>query len=337
MRSLQVLLFLTASSQVLCASAHHAATGRYDPALEGLVEGEITDIFWRNPHVRLLLDSTGEDGQEEEWEIEFGSVNTVERLGVTRDLVSVGDRVGVYGRKGRNGLTAMFATSITLPDGQEVVLQVPPRARYGITEGAQLEADNADASLRADIFRVWVPLTYANPLARLGEEGYQLTESGRAIQALWDPEEDPALRCMPPGMPTVMANPYPVSFEDRGDSIIMRLEEWDGERIIYLDGEGEPSQPRMGRSTGRWEGNTLVVQTRDIDWRYVDDVGTPQSEEVVINERFTLSEDGTDLSWVAELIDAVNFTEPVPLEVLWTWLPGREVKPFNCELPRDRQ
>ena len=51
----------------------------------------------------------------------------------------------------------------------------------------------------------------------------------------------------------------------------------------------------MGRSTGRWEGNTLVVQTRDIDWRYVDDVGTPHSKEVVINERCTLSEEGTDL------------------------------------------
>ena len=50
----------------------------------------------------------------------------------------------------------------------------------------------------------------------------------------------------------------------------------------------------------------------------------------------TMTVDGTDLSWVAELIDAVNFTEPVPLEVQWTWLPGREVKPFNCELPADR-
>ena len=64
-----------------------------------------------------------------------------------------------------------------------------------------------------------------------------------------------------------MANPYPVSFEDRGDSIIMPLEEWDGERIVHLDGGGEPLHPRMGRSIGRWEGNTLVVQTWDIDWR----------------------------------------------------------------------
>ena len=337
MQANQVCFLVVASLAALCASAHHAATGRYDPDAEGVIEGEITDIFWRNPHVRLLLGRTGEDGQEEEWEIEFGSVNTVERLGITRDLVAVGDRVGAYGRKGRDGLTAMFASRIILPDGREVVLQAPPRSRYGITDSAQQEADNTDPSVRADIFRVWVPLTYANPLARFGGSGYPLTETGRAGQTQWDPEADPALRCIPPGMPTAMANPYPVAFEDRGGAIAMRLEEWDGERIIYLDGEGEPSQPRMGRSVGRWEGNTLVVETRDIAWRYVDDVGTPQSEGAVINERFTLSEDGTDLVWVAEVTDPVNFTEPVPMEVHWTWLPGQEVKPFNCELPADRQ
>ena len=185
--------------------------------------------------------------------------------------------------------------------------------------------------------RTWVPVTYANPLAQFGGSGYPLTETGRAGQARWDPEQDPALQCIPPGMPTVMANPYPVEFEDRGDTIVMRLEEWDGERIFYLNAEGEPSQPRMGRSVGRWDGNSLVVETREIDWRYVDDVGTPQSEGAVINERFTLSEDGTDLTWTAEVTDPVNFTEPVPMEVHWTWIPGHEVKPFNCELPADSQ
>ena len=37
------------------------------------------------------------------WEVEFGSVNTVERLGVARDSVQVGDRVSVSGSLGRNG------------------------------------------------------------------------------------------------------------------------------------------------------------------------------------------------------------------------------------------
>ena len=313
------------------AGAHHAATGRYAPDTFGEIEGVITDVFWRNPHVRLLIAVQGEDGQEDEWEVEFGSVNTVERLGVSRDSVNVGDRVSVYGRMGRDGLTAMFAGSIVLPDGEEVLLQAGERQRYGLTDEALRDARNTAEELRADIFRVWLPLERPNTGG--GDTVYPLTDAGRAAQAQWDPEQDPALQCIPPGMPTAMDNPYPVEFREEGDTIVMLLEEWDGLRTFFMNGAGEPAQPRMGRSIGRWEGGTLVVQTTDIGWRYVDDLGTPQSEDVVIDERFTLSDDGTELTWEAEITDPANFTEPVAQRIVWTWVPGHEIKPFNCALP----
>ncbi len=313
------------------AAAHHAATGRYAPDSFGTIEGEITDVFWRNPHVRLLISRTGDDGEAEEWEVEFGSVNTVERIGITRDMVPVGERVSVYGRLGRDGLTAMFANSIILPNGEELPLQAGIERRYGLTESAFRDARNTDATERADIFRVWLPQERPNTGA--GNTQYPLTEAGRAALADWDPESDPALRCIPPGLPTAMDNPYPVEFVDRGDVIELRLEEWDGLRTIYMQGEGEPAQPRMGRSEGRWEGSTLVVETTGMTWRYVDDLGTPQSEDAAIEERFTLSDEGVRLDWVARVTDPVNFTEPVVMEGAWTWVPGHEIKPFNCQLP----
>ena len=321
-----IILFIFGS-----AAAHHAATGRYAPDAFGEIEGEITDIFWRNPHVRFLISHTGDDGEEEEWEVEFGAVNTVERIGVSRDMVSVGDRVSVYGRLGRNGLRAMFAGSIVMPNGEELPLQAGVVQRYGLTESALSQARNTDAELRADIFRVWLPLV--RPDTGAGDTVYPLTEAGRAMLAAWDPEDDPALRCMPPGVPTAMDNPYPIEFVDRGDVIELRLEEWDGLRTIYMEGEGDPVQPYMGRSVGRWEGSTLVVETSDMDWRYVDDLGTPQSEDAVIEERFTMSEDGVRLDWEARITDPVNYTEPVVMEGAWTWVPGHEIMPYNCELP----
>ena len=332
MQTVRLGLVAAATSAAVCASAHHAATGRYERDVFGTIDGEISDIFWRNPHVRLVISRTNEDGQDEDWEVEFGSVNTVERLGVSRDVVAEGDRVSVYGRMGRGGLTAMFADSIVLANGEEVVLQADPDRRYGITERARQAAAQADAALRADIFRVWVPVD--RPRTGYGTFEYPLTDAGRAAQAAWNPEDDPALQCIPPGLPTAMDNPYPIQFVDRGDTIALLLEEWDGERTIFMGGEaGVPVQPRMGRSVGRWEGRTLVIETTDIDWRYVDDLGTPQSEDVVIEERFTLSEDGTDLFWNARIVDPVNFTEPVVMEASWTWVPGNEIKPFNCALP----
>ncbi|MEE2983054.1 MAG: DUF6152 family protein [Pseudomonadota bacterium] len=315
----------------LVVSAHHAATGRYEPDLFGVTEGVITDVFWRNPHVRLLIAVEGDDGQVDEWEVDFGSVNTVQRLGVSRDKVTVGERVSVYGRLGRDGLTVMFADSIVLPDGEEVELQGGVRQRYGLTDEALSDARSEAQELRSDIFRVWLPLV--RPRTGYIELSYPLTAAGRAIQAQWDPEQDPALRCIPPGMPTVMDNPYPVEFRDEGDTIVMLLEEWDGVRTIYMNGTGEPAQPRMGRSVGRWEAGTLVVRTTDINWRYVDDRGTPQSEGVVVDERFSLNEDGTELHWEARITDPENFTEPLAQRIVWTWVPGHEIKPFDCALP----
>jgi hypothetical protein len=276
MRSERVVFLLAASLLAVCASAHHASTGRYDPNTFGTIEGEITDIFWRNPHVRFLISRTNEAGQVEEWEVEFGSVNTVERLGVSRDAVAVGDRISVYGRMGRNGLTAMFARDIVLDTGEALPLQADPEQRYGMTDQAFEAADNADEALRSDIFRVWVPVS--RPRTGFGTIDWPLTEAGRVAKAAWDPENDPALRCIPPGLPTAMDNPYPVQFVNRGDTIAFLLEEWDGERTIYMNGAGAPVQPYMGQSVGRWEGDTLVVRTTDIDWRYLDDLGTPQSE-----------------------------------------------------------
>jgi len=130
-----------------------------------------------------------------------------------------------------------------------------------------------------------------------------------------------------------MDNPYPVQFIDRGETIVFLLEEWDGERTIFMNGAGVPAQPYMGLSVGRWEGETLVVRTTDIDWRFIDDLGTPMSEDVVIDERFWLNDDGTDLLWEATITDPTNFTQPVVMEASWTWLPGKEIRPFNCELP----
>ena len=317
------------------ANAHHASAGIYDRNNIGEIKGEISTVFWRNPHVRLGVIHIGENGEPQEWEVEFGSVNTVERLGVMRDDIKVGDQVTISGSVGRNGRHVMFTDTLTLSTGEELVLQAADAQKYGITPSALRDARTADAELRADIFRVWLPSE--RPRTGDGITTYPLTQVGFAAQSQWDSADDPALRCIPPGVPTAMDNPYPIEFIDHGDSIEMLLEEWDGVRTINMSGadSGEPVQPRMGHSTGSWEGDTLIINTSNIGWRYVDDLGTPQSEDAVIVERFTLNSDGTQLDWHAEITDPINFTEPVVMTGTWIWIPGHEIKPYNCELPGD--
>lgn len=330
---LGILLGVLLAAMATGVGAHHASSGIYDSKMIGEIEGEVSSIFWRNPHVRIGITRIGGSGAKETWEVEFGSVNTLERIGVSRDLVKVGDRVKVSGSMGRNGLKGMFAASITLPNGKDLSLQAGEVRRYGLTESAIRSARNLDAALRADIFRVWLPKE--RPRTGDGRTIFPLTAAGRASKAKWNPAQDPALRCIPPGLPTAMDNPYPIEFRDQGATILLLLEEWDGIRTIHMNNAGsrEQTQPRMGYSVGRWDGkHTLVVETTDIGWHYVDDLGTPQSEDSVIVERFTLSPDGTSLAWEARITDPVNFTEPVVMKGLWVWVPGHEIKPFNCSL-----
>ena len=136
-------------------------------------------------------------------------------------------------------------------------------------------------------------------------------------------------------MPVAMDNPYPVSFEDLGDRIIFRLEEWDGVRTIYMNG-AEPAVPPdpspMGYSVGRWEGGTLIVETSRISYPYLDDIGTPQSADSTMTERFTLEGDQGLLLWSAVVEDPEYFSEPVLFEIAWEYIPGNVMKEFNCAL-----
>ena len=73
--------------------------------------------------------------------------------------------------------------------------------------------------------------------------------------------------------------------------------------------EDRPATP-MGYSVGRWDGNTLVIETRRISWPYFDTRGSSQSESVHITERYTLSDDQTRHDQHVTIVDPATFTEP---------------------------
>ena len=332
MRTLLLFLALAAAGPLL---AHHAVGVAYDTENLGTVEGTVVDVFWRNPHVVVSVERTLENGEREIWEAESGSTNSLERLGIERDIVQIGDRVALMGALSRRGLTTMAAYTMTLADGTEVPLWPQRAARLGrdVTPAPISEAARDRSTQEAEgIFRIW---------SRTSVTGFQstlpFTEAAVAARESFDPlADDPALLCIPPGMPGMMNNPYPIEFVDQGDRILLRLEEWDGERIIHLSADfSAADQPpsHVGVSTGRWENNTLVVTTTRINESFFDDVGTPQSEDVEVVERFTLSEANDRIDYMAVVTDPGTFVEPATLTGTWTWNPGEEIKPFQCALP----
>ena len=79
------------------ASAHHSSTTFYDYDNFIEFEGEVTRVLWRNPHVQFSIMRTMQDGTREEWLADSASVNSLQRGGFDRQLVSAGDVVRVYG------------------------------------------------------------------------------------------------------------------------------------------------------------------------------------------------------------------------------------------------
>jgi len=94
-------------------------------------------------------------------------------------------------------------------------------------------------------------------------------------------------------------------------------------------GENVPPGP-FGFSTGRWEGDTLVVTTTRLNWPLLNQSGAPLSEEVVLEERFTPLEQGSLLDYQLTVTDPLMYTAPVERGKQWLYLPGQEVRPYDC-------
>jgi len=327
---------------LLCSStshAHHSTRAFYDRDATIEIEGTVTAVSWRNPHVGLTIAVRNDRGVEESWALEGGAMNSLQRRGFTADSVAIGAHVRVAGSPSNRGENALYVTNMLLPNGTEVRFADRTQAlRWAGSENGA-DADGVGRAAGAvvvgepvtDIFRVWTAGTAYRLTAPLA-----LTPAARAAREAWDPTtDDPALRCEAPGMPNAILNPYPVEFVDAGDAIRIRIEEWDAERTIYLT-DGPPaarSAPgRLGYSTGRWEGDTLIVRTTAVDWPLLDDSGTPLGEHAEMIERFTLDRSQGRLSYSVAVTDPANLTEPAVWEGLWIWSPGVTIRPYRCTM-----
>ena len=322
------------------ALAHHSARLQYDMEQVTEVEGEITSLVWRNPHVRFTLREP-EGAAQQEWAVESIPVTRLARIGVSRDMLEVGQTVRVAGYPARIGTPQMYALNLLLPDSREILLDTPTARWSGDTIGTGLDTTPGEASAdpTLGIFRVWSNdgsflATETRFLSEGGTLNYPLTDAARAAQAQWNPDapDNPFLTCAPKGMPLIMQQPNPIEFVDNGAEIILRIEEFDTVRTIALTPPpAEPLPPvLLGHSYGRWDGNTLIVTTRGIDWPYFDQWGLLQSEAMETVERFTIDAAGGSLGYELTVTDPWLFTEPVTLSKSWRWLPGDEVLPFDC-------
>ena len=320
MRSITVSLALFILSWP--ALGHHSVTAFYDQDRRVEIEGTVTEIFWRNPHVGFTIEVVNAEGVVEEWATEGNTTSELVRRGFNRESVNIGDRVKAAGRASRRGVRMIFGgpSHLLLPGGEEVPL------RRTSSSGDETVLAGASDATGSGLFKVWSFLDryqLRSPLV--------LTPAAQAAVDTYDPRtDDPSLKCVSPGMPNAILNPYPIELVDQGDRIIQRIEEWGQQRVFHMSEEvrSQSQAPsHLGYSVGRWEGDTLVVDTTQIAWPFLDADGTPMSENVSMVERYTMSEDETRLQYEIVITDPENLVEPAIWDHTWVYKPGDEMLP----------
>jgi hypothetical protein len=323
------------------AQSHHSSIGIYDE--DNLVEivGVVTEVRWRNPHPSYVVAVTGEDGQTVDWQIETGSVSTLRLRGVDKEFIQVGDRVRLAGQSSLRGLPEMFAQNLLLDNGEEVLLRAVskpywPAGLNGVLYERRVNEEWAEEGRRSadGIFRVWRPIfddPEAYPLYTAGIS--PLTDVAQAIKDQWDPRNSPFTMCRPKAMPYIMASAYPIEFRKQGDDLLLRVEEFDTERLIHMNAP-RASIPeeysRLGYSRGYWEGETLVVETEKIEASVLYTDGTPQSASISLVERFSMNEAEDRLNYQLTIDDPEMFAETLTFTRYWVWQPDIRIQPYDC-------
>jgi hypothetical protein len=161
-----------------------------------------------------------------------------------------------------------------------------------------------------------------------------------------DHQDDPLSQCMPPGVPRINmstpAAPHPFKIVQTSALVILLYETSANStfRQVFLDGHPLPKDPQptwLGYSVGRWEGDTLVVDTAGFNGRsWVDTAkGHPQTESAHVTERFTRRDFG-HLQIDITIDDPKAYAKPWRALVPVKLLPDTDLIETFCENEKDQ-
>ncbi len=153
-------------------------------------------------------------------------------------------------------------------------------------------------------------------------------------------EDSPLLRCLPIGMPADDMFPSPSKVIQTPGLILMRNEYENTLRQIYMDGRKPPADPEplwLGYSVGKWEADTLVVDTVGFnDKGWLDLIGHPHSEALHVVERFRRRDFG-HMDVQVTVDDPKMYTKPFTIKFTDLLLPDSDVTEYFCnENEKDR-
>jgi Family of unknown function (DUF6152) len=331
----------TVLAVVSAAHAHHSFAPHFDASKHVNISGTITEYEARNPHSYLHIAAVDPNGKTQEYVCESHGTTQLTRIGISRQMLSVGTKVRVEGSQSRNSEYMCFFDLVDFGDGRVLSVNGPQGGR---APGAQTAAQTA-LPRRTDILGLWLPA----PNPGRNTSGPQpmielLTPAGERAVAAYDPfRDDPTFRCDPVAIRRVWGAPsLPISITREQDRVILRHEWMDVVRVVHLNMKEHPrdaARTSLGHSIGRFEGDTLVIETASYSEgvlnQYVEQPGKPtrgllHSTALTSVERLHLDAERQRLVVEITLEDPEFFTRPFP-PATYEYAPTNlALEPFNC-------
>ena len=149
--------------------------------------------------------------------------------------------------------------------------------------------------------------------------------------------DEPHTRCKASGGPREFITPYGVEFVDIPETKRLYIFDVGGPhtfRTIYMDGRPHPKDldpSYYGHAVGRWDGDSLVVDSVGFNTRFwMDREGTPHTEQLHLVERFTRT-DFNSLKYEATVDDPGAYAATWTGGFIMRWAAGTEMWEYICQ------
>jgi hypothetical protein len=355
------VLVVLSAAMVLPAFAHHSFAADYDEKKPITLKGTVTKYDWSNPHVIVFVDVT-EGGKIVNYATEWESRIELKRAGWRIDSLKPGDAVTIEASASRDGENKAGGKSITLASGKKllsateaqmltprppVVAKAAPRwpdghVRLGIGPGEIGYWANASVSGLSE-----------DPKVKMNRDGLlaNIADAGKVApfqpwaKALYEHrqgnflKDDPMASCLPPGGPRQFQVPYGLQILEQPDRRRIFVMSGGGNRnwrLINMDGSplpnmDEKSPTYFGYSAGKWEGDTLVLNTIGFNERFwFTSGGLPHTEKLSLTERLSRPDFNT-LKYQVTVDDPGAYTRAWSGGWTLQWIPDQEMDEYFCD------
>jgi hypothetical protein len=321
--------------------AHHSRSN-YDMDQFLEYDGTIVEFSWSNPHAFAVIDTRDEAGEPLRLLLEMNSKIILTGMGWSGDTLAVGDEVHVRGNPDRRASRKqLFVAYIVDRTGERMWSFGRPRdERERQEKGNPNPLRIVPAVGSTDFSGIWnrarvtgVPRERSNPFA---PANLPLTEKGKAALEEYDPNDNPSFECLPTSPPRTIVPVLPMQITRVSDELLtIQYEANNVIREVHMDQSEFPENivpGRMGYSIGRMEGGELVIDSKFFAYdRWGNGRGVPSGEQKIVQERYSLDDDGKSMDVTYTFSDPEYLTETVAGQGSYVLRNAMTISDYNCD------